>query len=509
MTNVLIKYYKIMTTTLTISRICVKISVTTAELINKAVNLILMEENMKKLFSVLVVIAMLACMLPVFAVSAANPEVPVAKVNGVTATGTGAKGKAWTNTADGLTNNETNSIFVFDQEFKAGTISLKMTKGAGDNGIIFGLTGDADDLNFWEAPGEGEDSVQYYFVFINNGTGEILLAKTGDGLGWCWMKAMSCPKWDTCTEIDLKVVYNGNGHIEMWANGELAYDYCDANPLTGTRWGVRVGNATVTFTDINVTTAAPSNEGIAGGMALPFAKVGDKTLTGYFSGGPWKNDGSSVTITDTSLVHNTWATSFVIDNDTLPLTDGSLTATVRAGNTDKGANWLTGIIFGLEADRNVTVWKNSHYSPKYYTLFVDGEGKLVLSKGGVKTGDDNLEELTKSAAAVEGYTINEDFVEVKAAFKMVDGKLEIKGYANGTEMLSYTDEAPLTGSRYGFMARCAGSEMKSLVPVNNVPVVTPPEKPAPTGDLTVLVASIAALAVIGTAVVVSKKRSFN
>ena len=421
---------------------------------------------MKKLFSVLLVIAMLACMLPVFAVSAANPEVPVAKVDGVTATGATASGnKVWNNTADGLINTEGNSIFVFDQEFKAGTVELTMTKG-GDTGIIFGLTGDS--MDFWE------DKVQYYFLFVNNSTKEIILAKTGDGIGWCWMKSMTCPDYDAKDTIDLKLVYSGKGHIEMWANGVMAYDYCDNNPLTGTRVGVRAGAANVTFTNINITTAEPSDEGIKGGVELPFAKVGDKTLTGYVSGGPWTNDGSSATVTDTSLVHNTWATTFVIDNDTLPLKDGSLSATVRAGNTDVGANWLTGIFFGIEANKNVNLWKRNAYSPKAYVLFVDQNKKLILSKAGMYNEDDRLEDLQVSEAIVENYEINKDFVEIKAEFKANDdGSLTIKGYANGVQLIEYTDATPLTGERYGFGARCGGSELTSLVPVNNA-TVTPP-----------------------------------
>ena len=143
---------------------------------------------MKKLFSVLLVIAMLACMLPVFAVSAANPTVPVAKIDGKAMSGASARsGKDWTITADGLSNNQGDSIFVFDQEFKAGTVEMTMTKG-GDTGIIFGLTGDS--MDFWE------DKVQYYFLFVNNGSKEIILAKTGEGLGWCWMKSMDCPDYD-------------------------------------------------------------------------------------------------------------------------------------------------------------------------------------------------------------------------------------------------------------------------------------------------------------------------
>ncbi len=457
---------------------------------------------MKKLFSVLLVIAMLACMLPVFAVSAANPEVPVAKIDGQTATGATANGgKTWNNTAEGLTNTEGNSIFVFDQEFAEGTIEFTMTTGGGDNGVIFGLDGDS--MDFWEA------GPQYYFVFVNNTTGELILAKTGDGMGWCWMKSMPAAGFAAGTPISVKVEYDGDGHIRMYTNGTLVYDYCDAHPLTGTRIGVRAGGANVTYTDINITTTDNGpDSGIAGGIALPFAKVGDKTLTGYVSGGPWNNDGSSATVTDTSLVHNTWATTFIIDNDELPLLDGSLTATVRAGNTDLGANWLTGIFFGIEADKNVNVWKRSAYSPECYVLFVDQNKKLILSKAGVKNEDDTLVDLQISEAIVENYEINVDFVEIKAEFKTNDdGSVTIKGYANGVQLIEYTDEDPCTGTRYGFGARCGGSELTSLVPVNNY--VAPVEPSPKTGDMTALTVAVATLALIGTAVIVSKKRNYN
>ena len=533
------KCYKNMTPRLTEGALCGKILSTAVGIDAFSLQIyFIMEENMKKLFSVLLVIAMLACMLPVFAVSAANAAVPVAKIDGQTMTGaTASGGKAWENTANGLKNTENNSIFVFDQEFKAGTVELTMTKG-GDTGIVFGLNGDS--MDFWE------DKVQYYFLFVNNGTKEIILAKTGEGLGWVWMKSMDCPDYDSKDTIDLKLVYSGKGHIEMWANGKLAYDYCDAHPLTGTRVGIRVGNASVNFTNINITTAAPSDEGIKGGIALPFAKNGDKTLTGYFSGGPWRNDGSKINVTDTSLVQDTWATTFVIDNDTLPLTDGSLTASVRAGNTNIGENWLTGIFFGIEATKNVTLWKRSLYSPKAYVLFVDQNKTLILSKTGIYNEDDRLEDLAKSTAAVENYEINKDFVEIKAEFKTnADGSLTIKGYANGKLMLEYTDTEPLTGTRYGVGARCGGSEFRSLVPVDNVCYHTetkvvgakeatetekgytgdtvckncgetvktgkdiPVKKPAQTGDMTALAVSMATLAIIGTAVIVSKKRNYN
>ena len=474
---------------------------------------------MKKLLSILLTVAMLACLLPVFAVSAANPEVPVAKMDGVTMTGaTASGGKAWDNTADGLKNTQGNSIFVFDQEFKAGTIEATFTKGS-DSGIVFGLTGDS--MDFWE------QGVQYYFLFINGG-GELILAKTGDGIGWCWMKSMPIPGWGDKDTVDVKLVWSGKGHIEMWANGTMVYDYCDANPLTGTRVGVRAGGANINFSKINITTAEPSDEGIKGGIALPFAKNGDKTLTGYFSGGPWLNDGSKITVTDTALVHDTWATTFIIDNDELPLTDGSLTGTVTPGNTNAVDNFLTGLVFGLEADKNVTVWKRNLYTPEYYVLFVSqgridddhvesaAMTRLVLAKGGTINHDDKLTVLAEAKMA-DGHVYNgSKDVTLKAEFKMVDGKLEIKGFADGEELLTYTDEDPLTGTRYGFSARCGGSKLTSLVPVNNyVPPVdtnetedAPDPDPVPTGDATVMAGALAVLAIIGTGVIVSKKRHF-
>ena len=508
---------------------------------------------MKKLLSVLLTVAMLACMLPVFAVSAANPEVPVAKIDGKVMTGATASGnKTWNITADGLTNTDGGSIFVFDQEFKEGTIEWTMTTKGGDNGIVFGLEGES--MDFWEA---GD---RYYFLFANNNTGEMILAKTGEGLGWCWMKAMPIPNFQKNATVDMKLVYDGDGHMEIYGNGALVYDYCDAKPLTGTRVGVRAGGANVTYSNINITTSNEGPDGgIKGGVALPFAKNGDKTLTGYFSGGPWCNDGSKITVTDTALVHDTWATTFIIDNDNLPLTDGSLTGTVTPGNGNAVDNFLTGIIFGMEANKNVTVWKNANYSPEYYVLFISqgridddhveekASTKLVLAKGGTVVHDDKLTVLAETVIA-DGHVYNgTKDVTLKAEFKMVDGKLEIKGFADGEQKLTYTDEDPLTGTRYGFSARCGGSKLTALVPVDNVcyhantevvgakeatetekgytgdtvckdcgetlrtgeetPVKTP-ATPAPTGDAATVAAALAVLAVIGTGIIVTKKREF-
>ncbi len=457
---------------------------------------------MKRTFALLLVTAMLVCILPVFSVFAANPEVPSAKMNGTVMTGATASGnKNWDNTADGLKNTEGGSIFVFDQEFKAGTIEWTMTTGSGDKGVIFGLDGDS--MDFWE------NDPKYYFVFVTGG-GEMIIAKAGDGLGWTWMKSRGIEGFQADSTINMKVIYDGNGHIDVYANGKRIYDFCDGKPLTGTRVGLRSNDANTTFSNIKITTANAGSNGVEGGISLPFAKVGDKMLTGYVSGSPWSGDGLRYTIKDDMLIHDDWGTTFIVDNDTLPLNNGSISGTVMPQmRSNFNDNDMIGLVFGLEAEKNVTVWKNSKYTPEYYVLFVcqgsiDGNYKatskitrLVLAKGGTVEGDDNLTVLAEALLA-DDFIYDNTAVNLKAEFKNVNGKLEIKGYFDGQQKLTYTDSEPLNGTRYGFMSTAGGSKLTALVPVNNYSVNT--------GDSTLLTAVVAAVALMGTGITVIKKR---
>ena len=407
---------------------------------------------MKRTLSLLLVAAMIVCMIPAFSVAiSADPVVTAGKK---------AHGADMTVTDTTLTSTGNDSIYVFDQTFTAGTFEATLTKTqAGDDGIIFGLEGDSYD--FWE----GGD--RYYFLFAASG-GDLILAKTGNGLGWCWMKSCEIPGWDHVSAVKLKVEYNGNGHIKIYANDNLAYDYCDGTPLTGNRFGVRAQKAGVTYSDIKVTSAEPTNEGIAGGIVFDTARTTLGTVaTGYKSGGPWKNDGTAIAMNEdkTALVSGSWATAFIIDNDVLPLKDGSISARVKA-NIATDMN-LVGIVFGLEADRNITVWKRSLYTNPYYILYVNQNGKVIIAKGGVIPNQhDGLQELS-AGSTIEGYSVPETKVDLRVEFKETDGKLNIKGYVGETLMVEYTDETPLTGTRYGVMGRCAGTTYYNLTAVNN------------------------------------------
>ena len=450
-------------------------------------------------------------------------ESPAATYNGSPATGYSAtEGKPWSNNVSGLKNTQSNSTYVFDNAFKAGTVEATVSKSKGESGIIFGVTGMSTD--FWNT------NVQYYFLSVENSTGNLLLTKEGDGYGKCLLKSMSIPNWQDCTEVDLKLVTNGNGRIEIWANGEYLCDFCDSNPIGGVRVGLRATSANANFSDIVITTAEPSDESIKGGVELPFIKVGEQNMTGYITGGPWNNSGKSVTVTENSLKTDNNATVFVVENDTLSLSGGSLTATVRAGSANAADNKLIGILFGIEAEKNVSVWMSSAYSPKAYMMYVNENGKLVLGKTGMQNSDDGLLELQVSASAISNYVPNQDNLEIKAEFGMnSDWTFTIKGYVNGELMLEYNDGEPLIGERYGFVAYSAGSELLSMeaeaIEYNEMPAppssgtdndantnspTNNPDKDDSEGDssvvLYIVIAAVAVAAVGAVVVLVTKKK---
>jgi hypothetical protein len=495
---------------------------------------------MKKLLSILLTVAMLACMLPVFAVSAAtNYDVPAATIDGEAATGYSAcANKPWESTADSLINGgEGGGIFLFDKKSQAGTIEVTIdkTKG-GDCGVVFGLQGDSND--FWE------NAVQYYFVFVID-AGEVLLAKCGEGLGWTWLKAIPIPNFNKA-DTDLKVEWNGSGRIQITTNGTKVYDFCDNKPLTGDRFGLRAGFPGCVFKDIKVTTADVTNEGAQGGVALPFATSNGKAVTGYLTAGPWIGDQPDCTITDTGLTTNRWTNMLMVEDQMALKSGSSITAVV--GTPAGRAPDLTGIFFGMEGTKNGGTWCHIDSNGRYYQLYINGAGQLVLS---VNTdAESNFQTLAggNSETVIEGFahggtaTLKAEFVD------NADGSVTIKGYANDVQLIEYTDATPCVGARYGFMARENGSTLGALTVAyacehtntevvgakeatetekgytgdtvckdcgetlrtgEETPVKTPTVvDPVPTGDVAALAGAMAVLAIIGTGVIVSKKRHF-
>ena len=98
----------------------------------------------------------------------------------------------------------------------------------------------------------------------------------------------------------------------------------------------------------------------------------------------------------------------------------------------------SGIIFGSEA-----------MPTAYYSFFVttSGGNQIKLMK---KTGEGNQE--LRSCYITAGYS---ETANVELAVEFDQG--DIKCFLNGSMLLSYKDEEPLTGDRFGFMSKNAGS----------------------------------------------------
>ena len=333
---------------------------------------------------------------------------------------------------------DNNCMFIANATMSAGKISATLDRTANANshdGIVFGATG--TDTWFWEG------GARYYFMYMNKT--ELVLAKTGNGVGWqVGKRADTSSVWDGSSPVDLAVEYDENGRINCYVNDTLFISLTDSDALGGVRFGLRSKFKNVKWTSLEATpaedaiTTAFDNE-----IELPIASwTGNPELAlkGYTTqGAEWAADGKGYTVTDTSAVSKSWCNVFVVTNDKMPLTSkGSLTATFKAkSGSDANDN---GIIFGLQADSNVTVWESGWWSDQYYFLYVGDNNNLILAKPGngwstLKGTDNNC---------IEGYT-HGDEVTIKAEFEPTDNGLLIKGYANGVLLIEYTDVNPLTG----------------------------------------------------------------
>ena len=207
---------------------------------------------MKKTFSLLLVIAMVVCLLPVFAVSAEESVlVPVAK----TADGADVYGqptephlKTWTVSDAGLSLNGgcDQGYYVFDNEVPAGklTTTIKTNQASNScNGIIFCLTDVDNDRAFWE----GEDMVCYWlFVDEGNRVRVSEVGKHGGNPGWRDIipgeKQVDLDDMgiDVTAGVELAAEWDGKGLINVYVNGTLTNTIDDTeSPLTGTLCGVR------------------------------------------------------------------------------------------------------------------------------------------------------------------------------------------------------------------------------------------------------------------------------
>lgn len=177
--------------------------------------------------------------------------------------------------------------------------------------------------------------------------------------------------------------------------------------------------------------------------AFPNATAGDVALEGYEVWGYW-NEGMS----EDAL------SFFAFTNDTMK--SGKLTATFTA---IEGAQSDNGIVFGMEDDVNEQIWYWED-GPSYYMLFVADAGTLYLAKViGSNPPETRWNICQVTAEPIPGY-VHGNEITITAEF---DGAGNIKGYADGVELINYTDPSPLNGSRYGVRAEVSGVTFSEIV----------------------------------------------
>lgn len=176
--------------------------------------------------------------------------------------------------------------------------------------------------------------------------------------------------------------------------------------------------------------------------AFPNAKSGTLALEGYEANGYWENG-----------VNTDGMGMFIFTNDTMAA--GTLTITMTGV---EGSPSDSGLVFGMEddVDEMIWFWENG---PAYYMLFASDAGNLYLSKVN-HNGQvwNNLMEVP-----IPGFAHGQE-VTIKVEF---DGAGNIKGYANGELLITYTDANPLAGNRYGVRAEITGVSYSSVIAEHN------------------------------------------
>ncbi len=316
---------------------------------------------------------------------------------------------AGTYTPDKVTNTTDWMLAVTkERTFAEGTITAKIKMGTlSDSGIVFGLT-DNGLANYWE------EGVSYYEFFITGWNG-VYLAKINNG--WNELKSLPCGMQPN-VEYTLKVEWK-DGNIRCYVDDVIYIDYTDANPLTGTKYGYRaIGNGVeygpITTTDtVSEHIVPPIDYNIVSGNA----KEADGKIT--------------------SMMPNT-----LLTNKEGSFTDGTITATIK---TVAGSD--SGIVFGLTDNGKANFWEDKDVS--YYFFFINVNGDAYLAKAGGEPAWQQCGAVTHIADfnAANTYTL-----------KVVRNGNNIKCYVNDTLYVDFTDEAALSGTKYGYRAQAAGVE---------------------------------------------------
>lgn len=316
---------------------------------------------------------------------------------------------AGTYTPDKVTNTTDWMLAVTkERTFAEGTITAKIKMGTlSDSGIVFGLT-DNGLANYWE------EGVSYYEFFITGWNG-VYLAKINNG--WNELKSLPCGMQPN-VEYTLKVEWK-DGNIRCYVDDVMYIDYTDANPLTGTKYGYRAIGSGVEYGVITTTDTVSEH------IVPPI----DYNIV---SGNAKEADGKI-----TSMMPNT-----LLTNKEGSFTDGTITATIK---TVAGSD--SGIVFGFTDNGKTNFWEDKDVS--YYFFFINVNGDAYLAKAGGEPAWQQCGAVTHIADfnAANTYTL-----------KVVRNGNNIKCYVNDTLYVDFTDEAALSGTKYGYRAQAAGVE---------------------------------------------------
>ncbi|MBQ8288608.1 MAG: hypothetical protein IJX76_07550 [Clostridia bacterium] len=381
------------------------------------------------------------------------------------------------------------------------TLSADIVATTGDpqRGFLLGVV----DLN--EDGKITENGDQYYLVCFQNS--RISIERNDQRWGdWAQTNIdTGVAAGETCT---LKVIYK-KGTLQVYANDKLLTVYSDTKPWkNGTGFGLayKFGDK-ATFANVSVDTETAVNIPLGVG-GVDVSKAEDNVN--------WTVEDNKYTLNITENGYgNARFASYALGNSDKKVTiTGKFTfgEQIKWGVDNGGDNGFLFAIADMNNDGKIT--EGGDY---YYLVDVKADaGNIGIEKNPGRWGD----WIAESPAL--GLEVGKEY-EVSASYDPATGTIVVT--VDGTEVLNWTDPNPLSGTGYAIASKTYGFVMSDVAVVDEaVPPVeteddpaktedqTPDQtedKPAETGDMTTLAASVAVLALIGTGVIVSKKRRFN
>lgn len=430
---------------------------------------------MKKLLSIMLTAAMLVCLLPVFAVSADAVQ------------------GSWTkdsDTAYSVSNHQDgNAYFDYyelgkDSEY---TVSADLVASGRQQGFLLGT----QDCNGDGKIKEGEDN--YYLVILHDGN---RVGIERNDRGWRGWYPDADPVVANGETVTLKATYK-LGYINVFVNGTLVLEYGDPNTWDNGDCGFglasKVENDTISFTNVSVDTETPVAYTLGAG-SVDVATAENNAM--------WTVEGNKYTLNITKPEDgygNARFASYVLGNSDKKVTvTGKYTFNEfsKWGNDNGGDN---GFLFAI-ADKNGD-GKVTEGGDYYYLVDVRSDGSVGIEKNQSGWGGWCKESGALNLEVGKEYTVS-------ASYDPATGNIVVT--IDGTEVINWTDPNPMLGTGYALASKTPNFVMSDVAVVDEAvkDEPTPTPTPVPTGDVTAVASALAILAVIGTAVVVTKKREF-